>query len=163
MSKLSCDAATLVTWVNGLLAAQAKPAVRSIALARVGEQVRLTLVGVQTGLSVFGMTVPPLDVDLLLRGTWANGKLALVWEAEAVRGIPPMAAKLVGKPALAKLLLQALGARWGLDRALTADPTGDLALDPALLRIPGWERLQVAGAAVPDGDAYVLSVEFGWN
>ena len=162
MSKLSCDVATLVAWVNGLLASQAKPLVKSIALTQVEQQVRLTLTGVQTGLSVFGMAIPPLDADLLLRGQWDEGRLLLVWEAEAVRGIPPLAAKLVGKPALAKMLTQALGARWGLEHALTVDAKGDLLLDPTLLRIPGWERLRVVSVALPDGDAYVMSVDFSW-
>ena len=163
MSALSFDAATLTALVNGLLARRADGPIRAIACARVGSQARLTLSGVRTGLSVFGMALPLLDADLLLSGAMESGRLVVRWELEAVRGIPPMAAKLVGKPALAKLLGDALGSCWGLDRALSADAAGDLLLDPKLLVIPGWESLTVAALSIPGADDYVVTTAFTWR
>ncbi len=163
MATLAFDAATLTALVNDLLALSPTAAVRSIAVARVAERVRLTLTGVRTGLSVFGMAVPPIDADLLMAGTWGNNRLHLAWELEAVRGIPPMAAKLVGKPTLAKLLVDALGGRWGLDKALKVDADGNLLLDPAKVAVPGWNGLRVGSLALPDDDAYVVRADFTWG
>lgn len=163
MATLAFDAPTLTGLVNGLLAGSPSPAVKSIAVERVAERVRLTLAGVRTGLTVFGMAVPPIDADLLMAGTWGDGRLLLNWELEAVRGIPPMAAKLLGKPALAKLLVDALGGRWGLDRALAVDGDGNLLLDPAQVAIPGWNGLRIGALALPDGDAYVVRADFAWR
>lgn len=162
MATLAFDAPTLTALVNNLLAQSEKAAVRSVAVERVAEKVRLTLAGVRTGLSVFGMVVPPIDADLVMAGTWNDGRLLLIWELEAVRGIPPMAAKLVGKPTLAKLLVDALGGRWGLDKALVVDSAGNLLLDPAQVAIPGWNGLRIGSLALPDGDAYVVRADFSW-
>lgn len=162
MATLAFDAATLTALVNNLLALSPTAAVRSIAVERVVGKVRLTLTGVRTGLTVFGMAVPPIDADLLMTGVWKDGRLLLDWELEAVRGIPPMAAKLVGKPTLAKLLVDALGGRWGLDKALSVDTEGNLLLDPAQVAIPGWNGLRIGALALPDGDAYVVRADFSW-
>lgn len=163
MATLAFDAPTLAALVNDLLALSPTAAVRSIAIARLGEHVRLTLTGVRTGLSVFGMAVPPIDADLLMVGSWDKGRLQLAWELEAVRGIPPMAAKLVGKPTLAKLLVDALGGRWGLDKALAVDAEGNLLLDPKKVAVPGWNGLRISGLGLPDGDTYVVRVDFTWQ
>ena len=161
MSSIDLDGATLTMAVNRLLALKPDGPVTAIDCARVGKHTRLTLSGVRTGMKVFGMAIPPLDADLLLTGTWQADRLRLTWELEAVRGIPPMAAKLVGRPTLAKLLVDALGGRWGLDRALSAEPDGDLVLLPGLLVIPGWTGLRVDTLALPgNGDEYVVSARF---
>lgn len=161
-STLLLDPASVTACVNDLLGRN-QGAVRAITCIRDGAQARLTLLGVRTGLSVFGMAVPPIDAELLVQGTFADGRLRLTWSVERVEGIPAMAAKLVGKPALAKLLRDALGARWGLDQALTADEAGDLLLDPALVRIPGCAGLRIHALALPGPDGYVLKADVGWN
>ena len=163
LSSILLDPATVTAFVNDLLGRSANSKVRSILCLRDNDHVRVTLLGVQTGLSVFGMTLPALDVELLLRGTTgAKGVLTLSWTVERVVGIPAMAAKLVGKPALAKMLRDALGMHWGLERALTADPAGDLLLDPSLVNIPGCAGLRIGGLALPSADGYVLKADLTW-
>lgn len=164
LSSVLLDSVTITAFVNDLLGRSANAKVRTVACAREGDRVRVSLHGVQTGLSVFGMAVPALDAELLVRGsTAANGGLTLNWEVERVVGIPAMAAKLVGKPALAKMLRDAVGSRWGLDRALTADDAGDLLLDPSLMNIPGCAPLRIRALALPGADGYVLKVDFTWG
>ena len=163
MSLLAFDAATLTALVNDLLASSHQAKVQAIAVVRVGDRVRLTLSGVRTGLTVFGMAVPPIDADLLLQGVWAEGRLTLVWEVEALRGVPAMAAKVVGKPALAKIIREALGDRWGCGQALSATESGDLVVEPGKLQIPGWRGLVLRSLSLPGPDAYVVSADFAWK
>ncbi len=163
MSLLAFDAATLTAVVNDLLAHSQQAKVQAIAIARVGARVRLTLSGVRTGLTVFGLAVPPIDADLLLHGVWADGRLALVWEVETLRGVPAMAAKVIGKPALAKIVREALGDRWGCAQALNATDSGDLVIDPSRLVIPGWNGLKLRALALPGADTYVVSADFSWQ
>ncbi len=162
-SVLQLDPATVTACVNDLLARSPAAAIRSIACTKAGTQMRVSLLGVRTGLSVFGMAVPPIDADVLLHGEFSAGRLRLSWSIERVVGIPAMAAKLVGKPALAKMLRDALGTRWGMDQALTADDAGDLVLDPAHLRIPGCAGLRIVSLAVPGGDGFALTAEWAWG
>jgi len=165
LSTLNLDPASITACVNDLLGRSTAAKVRSIACERVGDDVRLTLNGVITGLSVFGMAVPPIDADVLLRGRSdpTSNVLTLTWSIERVAGIPAMAAKVVGKPTLAKFLCDALGARWGLDRALSANDAGDLLLDPSLITIPGCAHLHVTGITLPSADGYVLKADFAWG
>jgi len=164
LSSVLLDPATITAFVNDMLGRSANSKVRSIACARDGNQVRVNLNGVQTGLSVFGMAVPALDAELVIRGTTGSkGVVTMIWSIERVVGIPAMAAKLVGKPALAKMLRDALGTSWGIDRALTADDSGDLLLDPSLLNIPGCANLRIRGLALPGADGYVLKADFTWG
>ena len=164
LSSLHLDPATLTAFVNDLLGRSTTAKVRSIACVREADQVRLTLNGIQTGLSVFGMDLPAIDAELLLRGlTDAEGVLRLTWSVERVVGIPAMAAKLVGKPALAKMLRDAVGTSWGLDAALTADEAGDLLLNLSLLRISGCANLRIREIFIPAADGYVLKADFTWN
>lgn len=163
-SSVLLDSDTITAFVNDLLGRSANSKVRSIACAREGDQVRISLHGVQTGLSVFGMAVPALDAELLVRGTTsAKGALTFTWSVERVVGIPAMAAKLVGKPALAKMLREAVGTSWGLDRALTADDAGDLLLDPSRMKIPGCAALRIRSLMLPGADGYVLKADFTWG
>ena len=162
-SLIQLDAASLTAWINRLLANAAKRTVTSIAIAAVEGRVRLTLSGVNTGLKVFGMEVPPIDADLLLLGTWSEAGLQLSWELEAVRGVPPLAAKLLGKPMLAKLLRDQLGTRWGLDRALTTDDQGDFVLDPSLLVLPGCTGLSIQTLTLSGTDNYVVKMTALWK
>ena len=89
--------------------------------------------------------------------------MVIRWELEAVRGIPPMAAKLVGKPTLAKLLIDALGGRWGCDGALSADPAGDLLVEVTRLAIPGWSNVRISSLTIPGNDDYVVTTAFSWT
>jgi hypothetical protein len=162
-SLIQLDAASLTAWINRLLAKAAKRTVTSIAIAPVEGRVRLTLSGVNTGLKVFGMEVPPIDADLLLLGTWSEARLHLSWELEAVRGVPPLAAKLLGKPMLAKLLREQLGARWGLDRALAVDEHGNMMLDPSQLALPGCAGLCMQTLTLSGADDYVVKMTVAWK
>jgi hypothetical protein len=162
-SLIHLDATSLSAWINRLLAGAAKRTVTSIAIQTVNGRVRLTLSGVNTGLKVFGMDVPPIDADLLLLGSWSGQKLQLTWELEAIRGVPPMAAKLLGKPMLAKLLRDQLGTRWGLDRALTAEPSGDFVLDPSFLALPGCAGLKIHSLELSGADDYVVKMTAAWT
>lgn len=163
-SSLHLDPASVTATVNDLLGRSTTAKARSITCVRETDQVRLSIHGIQTGVSVFGMTLPAIDAELLMRGlTDAEGVLRLTWSVERVVGIPAMAAKLVGKPALAKMLRDAVGTTWGLDTALTADEAGDLLLDLALLRIPGCANLRIRELFIPAADGYVLKADFSWN
>ena len=137
--------------------------IREITCARVDDQVHLTLSGVRTGLSVFGMAVPPIDADVVLTGVMEDGRLVMRWELAAVRGIPSMAAKLISKPTLAKLVIDALGGRWGCDRALSADAAGDLLVEVTQLAIPGWTNLRISSLQLPGNDNYVVTTAFSWT
>ena len=162
-SLIQLDAASLTAWINRLLANAAKRTVTSIAIAAVEGRVRLTLSGVSTGLKVFGIEVPPIDADLLLLGTWGAAGLQLTWELETVRGVPPLAATLLGKPMLAKLLRDQLGTRWGLDRALSTDANGDFLLDPSLLALPGCTGLSIQTLNLSGADDYVVKMSAVWK
>ncbi len=163
-SSLHLNPATVTAAVNDLLGRSTTAKARSITCVREADQVRLSINGIQTGVSVFGMALPAIDAELLVRGlTDAEGVLRLTWSVERVVGIPAMAAKLVGKPALAKMLRDAVGATWGLDAALTADEAGDLLLTLSLLRIPICANLQIRDIFIPATDGYVLKIDFSWN
>jgi hypothetical protein len=97
-----------------------------------------------------------------LLGAWKGRHLQLTWELETIRGVPPMAAKLLGKPMLAKLLRDQLGTRWGLERALTADAGGDFVLDPSLLSLPGCTGLTIQSLELSGADDYVVKMSAIW-
>ncbi len=162
-SSLHLDPVTITDFVNDLLGRSAHPKIRAIACVREADQVRVTLKGVETGLTVFGMALPAIDAEVLMRGTTTKDVLHLTWSVEGVVGIPAMAAKLVGKPTLAKMLRDAVGSHWGLDQALSADEGGDLLLTLSLMRIPGCAGLRINALKLPAGDVHVLTADFSWG
>ena len=162
-NSLHLDPGTITAFVNDLLGRSTHPKIRTIACVREADQVRVTLKGVETGLTVFGMTLPAIDAEVLMRGITTKDILHLAWSVEGVVGIPAMATKLVGKPALAKMLRDALGNHWGLDQALRVDESGDLLLTLSLMRIPACAGLRISALTLPAGDVHALTADFSWG
>jgi hypothetical protein len=164
---LLCDATSTAALLTRVLGTSPQRRVQSIAIEHAGSQVRLTLRGVRTGLSLFGATVPPIDARLLLHSEpLSDQRITIRWAIEHLDGVPTMAASLVGKATIAGFLLDALRtadpvATWRIADALTLgtpSDSGDLTLDLSRIEVPWISSARIASVTVPADERHVLGL-----
>jgi hypothetical protein len=157
-SSLALDADSLAN----VLTALGPPAFVEASCAVDGERLVVKLVGVRSGLELFGRPIGMVDAELFLSADRAGPRtIALAWEFGRIGGLPGGLLGLVSHAKLVRPLLGRLLQRLRVGAAVELDDQGaHIHLD----RLPGrggvMRQVRCDRFAIPGGRALALTASF---